>query len=264
MDSVAIIILTKNNFEVIKKCLNSFKEKNTYTNIKFYIGDTGSDKDCLSNLENYLDSLNYKKELLKFNYYNFAKNHNWIIKNRVKERFILFCNDDIELIDDPLPVFINNWESNLGTMGCKLLFSNNTIQHAGQKHIINEKNYVWTASHKLYKQPNQKLEIEYNVGNTFAFCMTERDTYDRVGGLNEDYIQCFEDVEYNINCSLNKMKHKFIGPVSCYHHESLSRKKTFVERQEPEDFVRLKLKMQELYSSRLFDNMKMIYKQSNE
>lgn len=249
MDSVAIIILTKNNFDVIKRCLDSFKEKNTYTNIKFYIGDTGSDKECLSELENYLHSFNFKKEFLKFNYYNFAKNHNWIIKNRVKERFILFCNDDIELIDDSLFSFIKSWEPDLGTIGCKLLFPDNTIQHAGQVHVIDKKRYIWTAGHKLYKQPDKKLEIEYNVGNTFAFCMTERDTYNKVGGLNEEYTQCFEDVDYNVNCILNKKRHKFIGPVSCYHHESLSRKKTFNNEIEVEDYVRLNIKIQELYAT---------------
>lgn len=248
MESIAVIILTKNNFEVIKKCLDSFKENNTYINIKFYIGDTGSDKNCLSDLENYLNSLDYKKELLKFNHYNFAKNHNWIIKNRVKEKFILFCNDDIELIDDVLSIFIKNWEPDLGTIGCKLLFSNNTIQHAGQIHLIDKKNYIWRVSHKLYKQPDKKLGIEYNVGNTFALCMTERDTYNKIGGLNEEYIQCFEDVDYNINCSLNKKKHKFIGHVSCFHHESLTRKKTFNNEQEVEDWFRLKIKLQELYN----------------
>jgi len=95
----------------------------------------------------------------------------------------------------------------------------------------------------------KKLKIEYNVGNTFAFCMTERDTYNKVGGLNEEYIQCFEDVEYNVNCTLNKKKHKFIGPVSCYHHESLTRKKTFNRGSEVEDSARLKVKLQELYAT---------------
>lgn len=249
MDTVAVIILTKNNFEVIKRCLDSFKEKNTYTNIKFYIGDTGSDKDQLSDLENYLNSFDYKKELLRFNYYNFAKNHNWIIKNRVKEKFILFCNDDIELIDDSLSLLLSNWEDSLGTIGCKLLFTDKTIQHAGQIHIVNKEKYIWTASHKLYKQPDRNLEVEYNVGNTFAFCLTKRSVYNSIGGLCEDYIQCFEDVDYNVNCSLNKLKHKFVGHAACYHHESLSRKKNFKHEQEVEDWVRLKIKMQELYDS---------------
>ena len=249
MDSIGIVILTKDNFDVFKRCLDSFVEKNTYKNIKFYIGDTGSSEECISNIYNYLKSLNYKKELLKFKYYNFSKNHNWIIKNRVKEDFILFCNDDIELIDDALSELIKNWEDNLGTIGCKLLFPDNTIQHGGQIHIIDKKKYIWSAGHKLYKQPDRDLGIEYNVGNTFAFCLTKRELYNSIGGLCEDYIQCFEDVDYNINCSINKLKHKFIGTATCYHHESLTRKKNFKNEQEVSDWVRLKLKMQKLYKT---------------
>ena len=248
MESVAVIILSKNNSKILKECLNSFTEKNTYNNIKFYIGDTGSEESVIQEITDYLKSFKYKKELLKFKYYNFSKNHNWIITNRVKEDYILFCNDDIELINDALSIFIKNWEPDLGTIGCKLLFPDNTIQHAGQIHIVNKEKYIWSAGHKLYKQPDRDLDVEYNVGNTFAFCLTKRSVYNSIGGLCEDYIQCFEDVDYNVNCSLNKLKHKFVGHAACYHHESLSRKKNFKNEQEIEDYVRLKIKMQDFYN----------------
>jgi GT2 family glycosyltransferase len=250
MDSVAIIILTKNNFEVIKKCLDSFKEKNTYTNIKFYIGDTGSDKDCLSNLENYLHSFDYKKELLKFNYYNYSKNHNWIIKNRVKEEFILFCNDDIELINDALTLMMQESEPNIGSIGCKLLFPNKKIQHAGQIHAISKENSLLSVGHKLYAQADRELGTEYNVGNTGAFCITRTQVYIDIGGLNENYISSFEDVEYNINCSLKGLKHKFVGKAICFHHESLTKKSNLKtgSKQHPNDWALLKTKLLELYS----------------
>jgi GT2 family glycosyltransferase len=247
MDSVAVIILTKNNFNVIERCLNSFKEFNTYKNIKFYIGDTGSDKDNLNKLESYLKQFPYNKELLYFNYYNFSKNHNWIINNRVKESLILFCNDDIELKNDALSLMVEKQDNDLGTTGCKLLFPDNTIQHAGQIHIIDKKSYIWTAGHKLYKQPDQDLKNEYNVGNTFAFCLSRTSIYKELKGLNEEYIQCFEDVDYNIKCSLKGLKHLFIGNAVCIHHESVSRKKNFEHEQEVKDWVMLKMKLQQLY-----------------
>lgn len=247
MESVAIIILTKNNFEVIKKCLDSFKEKNTYNNIKFYIGDTGSTDTIYNKLSNFCDSYPYKKEIVKFNYYNFAKNHNWIIKNRVKEKYILFCNDDIELTNDALTIMVDNINDRVGTVGCKLLFPDKTIQHAGQIHIIDKNKDIFYASHKFYKQVDRELPNEYNVGNTFAFCLTKRDTYLDVGGLNEQYIQCFEDVDYNICCSLKNLKHKFVGSAICIHHESISRKKTFAHAQQLSDNNNLKNKMKELY-----------------
>lgn len=224
MDSVAVIILTKNNFDIIKKCLDSFEEKNTYNNIKFYIGDTGSNKECLSKLINYLENFKYKKELLKFNYYNFAKNHNWIISNRVKEDYILFCNDDITLINNALSILMGNTEKDLGTIGCKLLYPNNNIQHGGHIHLHME--HSIEVTHKHLNQQNMVLQTEYNVGNTFAFALVNTQVYKNVNGLDEGYFKCFEDVDFCLKCSKEKYKHKFVGHAECYHHESLSRKKT--------------------------------------
>ena len=49
--------------------------------------------------------------------------------------------------------------------------------------------------------------------------------FDLVNGIPEIFKRCFEDVLYNINCSKNNLKHKFVGNTSCYHHESVTRKK---------------------------------------
>lgn len=248
MDSVGIVILTKDNFNVIKRCLDSFEDKNSYDNVKFYIGDTGSTEENYNKLSNYIKEFKYTTKIVKFNYYHFAKNNNWIVKNLVKEKFILFCNDDIELIDDSITNLVKNWAEDLGTVGCKLLFSNNTIQHGGQMHIINKKDYVWSAGHKYYGEPDKELGIEYNVGNTFAFCLTTKKVFDLVNGIPEIFKRCFEDVLYNINCSKNNLKHKFVGNTSCYHHESVTRKKEDKnDYMSVRDFTLLKLEMQEFY-----------------
>lgn len=226
MDSVGVVILTKNNFKVFKKCLDSFIEKNTYENIKFYIGDTGSNIKDINRIKKYLNKFPYPIELIKFNYYNFAKNHNWIINNRLKEELVLFCNDDIELINDSLSIMHENWEDNLCTVGCKLLYPNNTIQHGGHIHVINKEHNMYNVTHKYLNDKNTKLSNEYNVGNTFAFCLVKRDTYLELDGLNEDYKKCFEDVDFCIKGTNNNYKHKFIGSAECYHYESMSRKKS--------------------------------------
>ena len=245
MESIAVIILTKNNFNVIKNCLNSFENINTYNNIKFYIGDTGSTDEQYKQLVSFCEEFKYDKEILKFNYNNFAKNHNWIIKNRVKEDFILFCNDDIELINDALSIIKDNWESGVATIGCKLLFPNNKIQHGGHTHFESN-NDVW-VSHKWLHQDDKELPTDYNVGNTFAFALTKRDIYLSLGGLNEAYKRCFEDVEFCINCLKENYKHKFVGHAKCYHIESVSRKK-LSSAFDNGDSNRIKTKLRELYN----------------
>ena len=41
--------------------------------------------------------------------------------------------------------------------------------------------------------------------------------------FNENYIECFEDVELNLNMILQSKKNIFVGNAVCYHHESQTR-----------------------------------------
>lgn len=248
MDSIAVVILTKNNFDILKNCLDSFKEKNSFTNVKFYIGDTGSTNKELVRLNNYCKNLPYKKEIIKFNYYNFSKNYNWIIKNRVTEDFVLFCNDDIELKTDALSIMYKKYSTDIGTLGCKLLFPDNTIQHAGQIHCFNEAQNVYFATHDLYKERDRILPDKYCSGNTFAFCLIKREIFLNLDCLNEKYKQCYEDVDFNIKCTLKNLKHKFVGDAVCYHHESVTRKKNFVDEIDIEDQILINTKLKKLYT----------------
>ena len=100
------------------------------------------------------------------------------------------------------------------------------------------------------------LKTEYNVGNTFAFVLIKRDVYLSVGGLNEIYKKCFEDVEFCISCTTKKLKHKFVGDTACYHIESVSRNKLSSTMDEF-DLHHMKQKLRELYegkSEKLYDN----------
>jgi GT2 family glycosyltransferase len=41
--------------------------------------------------------------------------------------------------------------------------------------------------------------------------------------FNEEYIECFEDVELNFNCIINGYKNITCGDMVAYHYESISR-----------------------------------------
>lgn len=53
--------------------------------------------------------------------------------------------------------------------------------------------------------------------------------------FNEVYVECFEDVEYNLNCLLKNKKNITISNAVCYHLESQTRDKKSL----PEDLNRL-------------------------
>jgi len=50
--------------------------------------------------------------------------------------------------------------------------------------------------------------------------------FDEVGGFNEAYKECFEDVEFNLQCFLKGKRNLTNSNGVCYHFESQTRGKT--------------------------------------
>jgi len=250
MEKIAVIILTKNNFKLFKNCLDSFVKNNTYTNLKFYIGDTGSSKQTIKNISNYIKAYNYAAELISFKRYNFAKNNNWIVKNRVKEDLVLFCNDDIKIENDCLPDMVKLLTNEVATVGCKLLYPNNTIQHLGHLHcgvLLDDGNYIIGAHHLHLNEPDRDFDATTFVhGNTFAFCLVNKNTYLKYRGLDEDYEVCFEDVNFCLTCMENGLKHLCVSNKFNYHIENATRNTGI--HMDPRDTERIVFRLTEFYN----------------
>ena len=61
--------------------------------------------------------------------------------------------------------------------------------------------------------------------------------FDIIGGFNEGYIECFEDVHLNVDCLNRNLKNYFVPDAVCYHLESQTRNKSGDKlRRESEDY----------------------------
>ena len=88
---VAIVILSKNNPEVLKTCIETIRKYTVKTTYKLYICDTGSENHNLQNIIKYLKK-HYSKDscqLLSLDHYHFAGNNNDIIREHVEEPWVL-------------------------------------------------------------------------------------------------------------------------------------------------------------------------------
>jgi GT2 family glycosyltransferase len=77
---------------------------------------------------------------------------------------------------------------------------------------INLKNY--------YNYSNNTKEV---FGNTGGLMMTRKLVFENNGMFNENYISCFEDVEYNLILNTNGLKNYICGECVAYHYESTTR-----------------------------------------
>ena len=227
---VAVIIPTKSKLDILFKCLDSFREKSKYQNYKIYIADTGSSDNEIISIQNYIDNHNFEKyELIKYDYYNFAKINNDVVNNHIEKdtELLLFCNNDIELINDALSIMVDHYlkhKNEVGTIGARLHFPNHSVQHAGVIIGIKKDNSLFLSHRGLKSYYNYEPKMVYNVfGSTGAFLMVPKIQFERVNGFNQNYNECFEDVELNVRQILNGKINMFCGDAVCIHYESVTR-----------------------------------------
>ncbi|MGI0009808.1 MAG: glycosyltransferase family 2 protein, partial [Nitrosopumilaceae archaeon] len=125
---VTIIIPTKNNRDLLHRCITSIKNKTSYKNYEIIIIDNNSTRE---DTVSYIKSLPYT--VIKYDaQFNFSKMNNLAV-SRASGDYLLFLNDDTAPLE-------SNWLSEMvsicelddvGVVGAKLVHGNNTIQHAG-------------------------------------------------------------------------------------------------------------------------------------
>lgn len=233
-----IIILTKGRVDYLTKCINSILAKTSKTKYHVHVCDTGSDEVDFKKIVNLLQS-KFKEtknvSLHKFDYYNFAKINNAVVSEHCEAPVILFCNNDVELIDNCIDRMYHEIQatSNIGTVGCRLLYKNGKVQHAGQTAFTHNPP-GW------HHQPSPKLEVTHRgigtthryrdreevVGNTAALMMIKRQVFYNIGGFVEHYKECFEDVQLNMESIINGYTNIYLDCVQAYHSESVTRTKT--------------------------------------
>ncbi len=191
---VTIIIPTKNNYKILKRCLDSINQSTLYKNFEIIVVDNDSTD---SELKQYYKSL--KCTVLNFNgNFNFSKMNNYAVKH-AKGDFLLFLNDDTKVLE-------RNWlnklvslcnQNGVGAVGPKLLFSNNTIQHAGS--IILETGASFHPFQHIFHDSN----LHFNFLNVTRECsavtgaclITKKEVFDGINGFDDDFDVYYGDTD---------------------------------------------------------------------
>ena len=223
---VAIIIPTKGKVNLLFDCVSSFYEHCNKDLFDIFIADTGSsdsEKELIKN--KVLPFGNIK--LLEYDYYNFAKINNDVVKNHITKdyEFVLFCNNDIKILNNVVYGMLKIFKDNpiTGTVGCRLHFEDNTVQHDGMVTFI-DKNQSFNLSHlNLRCYYSYTLSTKKLVGSTGALLMIRKSVFEKCDYFNENYISCFEDVELNLKCLLLGYNNYYDGSLVSYHYESQTR-----------------------------------------
>jgi GT2 family glycosyltransferase len=222
---VSIIILNKNNYELLSNCVYSILKNSNYNNYKIIIADTGSDPDVLKNIKTLCIDNNIK--LIVYDSYHFEKINNDIVKNYIDNntKYVLFCNNDIKFITDCITEMVDTFENNLnvGTVGAVLYYGNESIQHKGIFCKI-ENSQLRIGHNDLGLREGIKSCGDATVlGNTAALQLVSIDVLKLLNYFPETYIDSLSDVEFNLSCLKNGYKNILCGKALAFHFESQTR-----------------------------------------
>jgi GT2 family glycosyltransferase len=224
---VSIIIPTKNQVELLSKCINSILEKTIYT--KFELIIINNQTDDLKTLR-YFDHIKKNENIIIVDYdkpFNYSAICNFGVKF-AKGDILVFLNNDIEVItpDWLIELVRHSSRSEIGAVGAKLYFPNETIQHAGV--ILGLGGVAGHAYLNLdRKNPGQmsRAFITQNYSAVTAACMAIKKTlFEKVNGFNENDLKiAFNDIDFCIRILKNGYKNLWTPYAELYHHESASR-----------------------------------------
>jgi len=158
--------------------------------------------------------------------YNFAAINNFAVK-RSKADYVIFLNNDTKIITKDWIEGMLMWaqQKEIGAVGCKLLYKDNTIQHAGVLLGVGG-----VANHAYYRQPKandfyfSNLNCVRNyLAVTGACMMILRKKFNDVGGFNEDLPLAYNDVELCLALYENGYRNVYTPYPQLFHFESKSR-----------------------------------------
>ena len=228
---LSIIIPTKDNIDILFGCLKSIEEKTKYVNYEILVADTGSSEENLKKIREFCDS-RFTIKLIEYDYYNFAQINNEVVRDHVSEdtELLLFCNNDIELINDAISGVVHTWLKNkkrVGTVGARLHFEDGTLQHGGivlfgrkseQGVNVGVTHHAHRSTYKYQLGDSGRV-----VGNTGAFLLVSKSLFEDCEMFNEEYVDSLEDVELNLTCMVRGKENYIHNNSICYHYESVTR-----------------------------------------
>jgi GT2 family glycosyltransferase len=226
---VAVIIPTKGNVDMLFNCINSLIDHCNSNLFEIFIADTGSSEKEKTEVKSFIFENKEKViiKLIEYDYYNFAKINNDVVKNHIDERFefLLFCNNDIVILNNVIYGMLKTFKDNVnvGTVGARLHYSDNTTQHNGIIMIAFPDRSIRVTHEGLLSYYKYNTSIKQVLGNTGALLMIKKSLFEKCGYFNEIYYGCFEDVELNIKCISLGRTNYFNGNLVAYHLESQTR-----------------------------------------
>ena len=226
---VSILIPTCDHIHDLETCVESIYARTTYPDFEIILIENNSK--APETFRTYQRMQKEHPDNLKVVTWE-GKGFNYSALNNFGEKFatgeyLLLLNNDTEVITaawlEEMVMYAQ--QKRVGCVGAKLLYPDDTIQHAGVGFGIGG---VAGHLHKYYPASSDgymgRLNYVQDVyADTAACLLIRKEIYDEVGGLDESYAVAFNDVDFCVRVRQAGYTNVFTPFAQLYHYESKSR-----------------------------------------
>ena len=226
---VSILIPTCDHIRDLETCVESIYARTTYPDFEILLIENNSKEE--QTFRSYERMRKEHPDTLKVLTWQ-GKGFNYSALNNFGARYatgeyLLVLNNDTEVITpgwlEEMVMYAQ--QKRVGCVGAKLLYPDDTIQHAGVGFGIGG---VAGHLHKYFPATSDgymgRLNYVQDVyGDTAACLLIRKEIYDEVHGLDESYAVAFNDVDFCVRVREAGYTNVFTPFAQLYHYESKSR-----------------------------------------
>lgn len=223
---VSIIIPNKDHADLLKQCLESIETKSSYENYEIVIVENNSNEKATFK---YYDELNSCPHVRVIRWaepgFNYSKLINFGRKEAQGEYLLLLNNDTQVITSNWIEELLGNCaRQNVGAVGARLYYPDETIQHAGV--ILAD-----DAAHFFQGLPRDNpggyfrlATVQRDLNAVTGACMMVRAAdFDAVGGFDPAFAVSYNDVDFCLKLREAGKLIVYTPWVELYHYESVSR-----------------------------------------
>lgn len=228
---VSIVIPTKNQYSILKKCIASIYKKTLYKKFEIILVDTGSTSNKVLRLYRKLLARHDNIKVVEWReeVFSYSRSCNEGARH-AKGEVLIMLNNDTEVLS-------SNWLDRLvaevqlpgvGAVGPLLTYPDGvTVQHAGvgvglggaAANLLAGLNTEDSLTRSQYIM----LHARRNVSALTGACMAiRREVFEKIGGFDESFRITYNDVDLCLRLLGAGYKNIYIPDVQLIHHESIS------------------------------------------
>lgn len=224
---VSVIIPNKDHCVDLETCLVSLLDKGDYRNLEVVVVENNSrDPETFR----YYEKLQRERPNVQVvtwdKGFNFSAINNFGV-GFSKGEYLLFVNNDVEAIEPDVVREMLGFcmQEDVGAVGARLLYQDDTIQHAGV--VIGFggiAGHTFIGLHRAENSYFHRAMCAQDYSAVTAACMmSKRSLFDQVGGFREELAVAFNDIDYCLKIRALGKRVIYAPYALLYHYESKSR-----------------------------------------